>query len=316
MDLYILPIEVKKRLLRRYRRRSREVIVDERYRGWAWELFPVDPPYEYLLSLSELASRYCESMRDIYLKHVEGRQRPSTPKMIAGSLYHAAISAVIEHAKRVLYTQGKISGEELGVFLTQVCDDVVDSLMKSAGSPEIADRGGVWSPSRIRENMIWLWDYEVNQIVAAVGQVLTAQPHIGLDALVNTAIPVVVEQKLDGRNIGLSGHLSADAFGSEGIVLDIKTGARRRFHRLSTTGYALVIESIHEYPVDVGCLVYCWFSDRHQPRIEYDVHTIGEPLRQELLEMRDSAMKLIHDQYDPGLPSKCYSDCPYWDACH
>jgi CRISPR-associated protein Csa1 len=168
----------------------------------------------------------------------------------------------------------------------------------------------------VTKNLGWLWDYETNQIVASIDRVRSAQPYIGLDALVNSAIPVVVEQKLDGRNLGLSGYLSADAFGAEGVVLDIKTGRKHLFHRIATTGYAMVIESIHEYPVDIGCIVYCWLRDGLPPPITYDIHTIDEPLRQEFLEMRDEAMKLIFDQRDPGLPTKCYDDCPYWDECH
>jgi CRISPR-associated protein Csa1 len=189
-------------------------------------------------------------------------------------------------------------------------------MLNRVKAPEVTDRGGSWDRNRVRANMVWIWDYEVNQIVAKLDQVLSAQPYIGVDALVNAAVPVVVEQKLDGRNIGLSGQLSADAFGAEGVVLDIKTGARRQFHRLSTTGYAMVIESIHEYPVDVGCIVYCWFRKPIPPTIEYDIHQIDEPLRQEFLELRDRAMKMIYDQKDPGIPAVCYEDCPYWDECH
>ncbi len=314
--MYLLPEEVRRRLLRRYRHRSREAVVDERFRGWAWHVPPVDPPYEYQLPLSEIVSRYCESMRDIYLRHVENRPRPRTAKMVQGALYHAVVAASIEHAKRTMYSMGDFTAQDVGAVLTQIRDDVIDGLIRRARPPQVTGRGGVFDRDHCRENMVWLWEYCVNQIVASVDRVRTAQPYIGLDALVNSAIPVVVEQKLDGRNLGLSGHLSADAYGVEGVVLDIKTGARRRFHRLATTGYALVIESIHEYPVDVGCIVYCWFKDKPPPTIEYDVHSIDEPLRQEFLELRDTAMRLIYSEKDPGLPPKCYEDCPYWEECH
>jgi CRISPR-associated protein Csa1 len=314
--MYLLPEEVKRRLLRRYRKQSRDVVVDDRFRGWAWSVSPIDPPYDYPLALSEIAGRYCESMRDIYLHHVEKKRKPLTAKMIEGGLYHATIAKAVENAKRSLYHLGPVTGMELGGDIHQVRDGVIGDLLENCGTPQVSNRGGVFNKDRYRKNMIWLWDYEVAQIMASVDKVLSSQPYIGLDALVNTAIPVVVEQKLDGRNIGLSGHLSADAFGSEGVVLDVKTGVRRNFHRLATTGYALVIESIHEYPVDVGCVVYCWFRKPIPPTIEYDVHQIDEPLRQDFLELRDSAMKLIYDERDPGLPQKCYEDCPYWNECH
>ncbi|NWF94514.1 MAG: type I-A CRISPR-associated protein Cas4/Csa1 [Candidatus Thorarchaeota archaeon] len=307
---------MRRRLLRRYRRRSREVVVDDRFRGWAWEVPPVDPPYDYQLALSELASRYCESMRDIYLRHVEKKRKPTNAKMIEGGLYHSVIASAVQNAKRELYNMTRASGHELGVRLVEMRDQVIDDMIKTARRPEVVGRGGTWDETRVRSNMEWLWDYEASQMVATVDRVLAAQPYIGTDALVHSAVPVVVEQKLDGRNIGLSGQLSADAFGMEGVVLDTKTGERRQFHRFSTTGYAMVIESIYEYPVDVGCIVYCWFRKPVPPTIEYDIHQIDEPLRQEFLELRDEAMRLIYNQRDPGMPALCYEDCPYWEECH
>ncbi len=313
--LYILPDDVKRRLLRRYRRRSREIVVDDRFRGWAWEVPPLDPPYDFHLSLSEITGRYCESMRDLYLRHVEKKRKPVNIKMIVGGLYHAIIASVIEHSKKTLYTIGKNSIGEFGMCMTDLRDEIINGLMEGARKPEVITSTSV-NIATVQNNMLWLWDYEVNQIVASIERVVSSQPYIGLDSLVHNAIPIVVEQKLDGRNLGLSGYLSADAFGAEGVVLDMKTGERRRFHRLATTGYALVIESIHEYPVDIGCIVYCWFRENALPSIEYDVHQIDEPLRQDFIELRDTAMKLIYDEKDPGLPSKCYEDCPYWNECH
>ncbi len=314
--MYLLPEKIKRRLLRRYRKRSREIVVDERFRGWAWEVSPIDPPYDFTLSLSEIASRYCQSMRDIYLHHVEGKKRPTNAKMVAGSMYHKVVASVFEHGKKIMYSNGLKSGSEVGTFLTQIRDTVIKSILRNRRKIEVDGRGGHFRHEEVKSNMEWLWDYQVNQIVASIDRISSSQPYIGLDALVSTAIPVVVEQKLDGRNLGLSGYLSADAYGSEGVVLDIKTGRRRRFHRLATTGYGMVIESIHEYPVDVGCIVYCHFGKELPPSIDYDVHNLEEPLRQELLEIRDMAMKLIFDARDPGLPEKCYEDCPYWDECH
>ncbi len=314
--MYILPESVKRRLLRRYRRRSRQIATDERFRGWAWEVPPIDPPYEYYLSLSEISSRYCQTMRDIYLRHVEKKRKPTTAKMIEGKLYHEVASSVVEHAKRILYSDGKMPGGELFRRLEEIRSDVITDATSGLRPPEIQVPNRVWDLSRITRNMVSLWDYQANQIAASLDRVLSTQPYAGIDAIVNLAIPVVVEQKLDGRNLGLSGYLSADAYGVEGIVFDIKTGIQRRFHRLATTGYAMVIESIYEYPVDVGCIVYCWFGDDSRPSIKYDVHVLDEYLRQEFLEVRDTAMKLIFDERDPGLPAKCYEDCPYWEICH
>ena len=98
-------------------------------------------------------------------------------------------------------------------------------------------------------------------MAARIQEILVKQPHIQEDSLATLAIPVVVEQKLDGTFFGLSASLSADAFTfSEPMVLDLKFGEPKKFHRLSTTGYALVMEAIHEYPINLGCIVYAEFK--------------------------------------------------------
>ncbi len=142
------------------------------------------------------------------------------------------------------------------------------------------------------------------------------QPHIGTDSLVNLALPVIVEQKLDGTFLGLSRHLSADAFvWSEPMVLDIKFGRKEQFHRLSTTGYALVMESIYEYPVNLGCLAYVSFSDG-MVMVEREFHLIDDELRQWFIESRDERARLVEEEIDPGLPEKCPASCPFYRHCH
>ena len=289
--------------------------MDDRFRGWAWEVPPLDPPYDFHLSLSDITGRYCESMRDLYLRYVEKKKKPTNTKMIVGGLYHATVSSAIENSKRTLYAIGKAAVGEFGSCMTDLRDEIVEDLVNSVRRAEATTASSI-DMKLVQNNMLWLWDYEVNQILASIERVIASQPYIGLDSMVQRAVPVVVEQKLDGRNLGLSGHLSADAFGAEGVVLDLKTGRSRRFHRLATTGYALVLESIYEYPVDIGCIVYCWFRKPIPPVIEYDVHQIDETLRQDFVELRDAALKLVYDERDPGLPAKCYEDCPYWSECH
>ena len=61
------------------------------------------------------------------------------------------------------------------------------------------------------------------------------------------------------------------------MALDLKFGPRERFHRLTTTGYALVLESLFERPVDVGCVVYARVV-QGRVVVERDFHVIGDEL--------------------------------------
>ena len=152
--------------------------------------------------------------------------------------------------------------------------------------------------------------------MARLDAVLARQPYLGPDALVALTLPITIEQRLDGRFLGLSSHLSTDAFNmAEPMMVDLKFGRRESFHRLTTAGYAMVMESLTESPINVGCVVHAWFKDG-QLRFERDFHLISDELRQWFVEARDELARLIDEEIDPGLADECYETCPYWKVCH
>ncbi len=157
--------------------------------------------------------------------------------------------------------------------------------------------------------------FEARRVNERVADVLARQPHVGPDALVALALPVTLEVKLNGTFLGLSPHLSADAvLFTDTLVVDLKFGPREEFHRLATTGYALVLESLYEVPMNVGCIVYASF--RHgRLALERDYHAIGDELRQWFLEEREEKARLVSEGLDPGLPAQCRSTCPYLGVC-
>jgi CRISPR-associated protein Csa1 len=157
--------------------------------------------------------------------------------------------------------------------------------------------------------------YEARRIVERVQDMLARQPHAGPDALVALALPVSLEVKLNGTYLGLSAHLSADGvLANEAMVADLKFGPREEFHRLTTTGYALVWESLYGVPVEVGCIVYVNVR-RGRVVIERDYHVIGDELRHWFVEERDEKMRLVSEELDPGLPATCPATCPYLRVC-
>jgi len=143
---------------------------------------------------------------------------------------------------------------------------------------------------------------------------IQAHPYTGADALVNLVVPLVLEQKLDGTFLGLSESLSTDAFVfSEPMILELKFGEPRDFHRLSTTGYALAMEALYEFPVNLGCIVYAEFrSDRLI--IKRDIHIISDELRQWFIETRDEKARLVAEEIDPGT-GNCPESCQYHHVC-
>jgi CRISPR-associated protein Csa1 len=302
--MYFLSEEEKRYLLRRLLPEARENEVHPELRGWNWHNPPLAPIYDVRLGIYEIAGKYCPTSRDVYLRRVMGIKAPPNALMVEGLVLHKVVVEIVLGAKRTIYVEG------------------VDCLegLRALGSPPRSLFDGLELTNGMREEL-WekvkvLWEFEHHRILARVEDILARQPHIGPDALVSLALPVVVEQKLDGSFLGLSPHLSVDAFVfSEPMILDFKFGQRRDFHRLATTGYALVMESLYEFPIDVGCVIYPKFRGERLI-IRRDFHLIDDELRQWFIEERDERMRMVEEEIDPGKADECYEMCPYWSECH
>jgi CRISPR-associated protein Csa1 len=226
--------------------------------------------------------------------------------MSQGLVLHSVVARFIQTARRLFYVHGVTAWPDaVGALRDQKVDSLVRMRLDVVNPPsDLVTQG-----QRI-------WDYMLAQLEARVQDALAVQPYLDDDGLVQAVLPFAVEQRLDGSLLGMSRHLSCDALRSvETVVLDLKFGERRDFHRLATTGYALVLESLHEYPVNLGCVVYARFVGGHLT-LERDYHLLDEELRQWFIEARDERMRMVCDEIDPGLPEQCYRSCPYLKVCH
>ncbi len=313
--VYFLNEEERRYILRGLLTKARENPVDSSWRGWSWDQPPLEPPYDGIrLGVHEIAVRECSTMRDIYLKYVERVRGVPNKRMIRGAILHRVVEEVIIRAKILIYSSAVCSGAELSASLLDRREKIVERISDEWKRRSV-DAGYTEEEfEKLLSKAKTLWTYEVSQIAANVDRTLAKHPYISLDALVHTAIPVVVEQRLDGRFLGLSPNLSADALSFAPIVLDLKTGEFRSWQYLSTTGYALVLEALNETPIDVGVLVNTAFIN-NRLRIVRTPHIIDDSLRMRFIEIRDEMMELIANAQDPGIAKRCPADCPYIRIC-
>lgn len=306
--MYFLNEEEKRLLLRRILPQARQKDIAPELRGWNWDKPPLSPIYDTVkLGVADIANNYCPSNRDLYLRRVMGIKTPANRPMLEGGLLHDMMCRMIIAMKRIVYLHGVSCLKQLEKLDRNDCFSVLD---RANGVLSLEDM------NVIKAKMETLWEYEYHSIYNRMQNVLAVQPHIGPDALVALALPVTVEQKLNGSFLGLSAHLSVDAFVfSEPMVVDIKFGRKERFHNLSVTGYALVMESLYEYPINAGCIVYPSFAG-DRLTIERDFCFIDDELRQWFIEERDERMRMVHEEIDPGLAQQCPEVCSLWQECH
>ncbi|MGQ9712982.1 MAG: type I-A CRISPR-associated protein Cas4/Csa1 [Desulfotomaculales bacterium] len=303
--MYFLPEEEKKQLLRYYLPKAREAGVAEELRGWNWHQPPLEPVYGTRLALYEVAGGYCPTGRDIFLRRVRGVRGQPNLAMLQGAILHTAVEQVLVGAKRAIYRFGVDDHRSVCGAVQGLQVAVPPHLAGQLNEAELQDTLG---------KVEILAGFEKARVLARLQEVLSKHPYIGVDALVNLVVPVVLEQKLDGTFLGLSGNLSTDAFVfSEPMIFDLKFGEPRDFHRLATTGYALVMEALYEFPVNLGCIVYGEFrGDRLL--IKRDIHIISDELRQWFIEARDEKARLVSEEIDPGT-GNCPATCQYYRVC-
>lgn len=308
--------------------KARETEVAEELRGWNWHQPPLEPVYDVKLPLFEIANQYCSTGRDLFLRRVMKVQAKPNKAMLFGSVFHEIVARLLVQVKRLIYEKGVSGYKDIISHLeTMTFADVTGGGPPSPAGGGAAHARVARTPSdrfdefdeTEREELFHkcqlLMDFERARVIGRMHDVLARQPYIGEDALAATVVPVVVEQKLDGSFLGLSSNLSADAFTfSEPMISDLKFGEPQRFHRLTTTGYSLVLEALHDFPISIGCIVYVQFK---QGRIfvQRDFHLIDDELRQWFVEERDRKARMVADEIDPGLPDECYAACPYLEYC-
>lgn len=309
--MYFFSEEERKYLLKKLIPAARDRGIAEELRGWNWYRPELSPPHDIILPVWEIADRYCETRRDVFLRHVMKVDAPPSEEMVAGRIYHQAIAELFPLAKRLIYSEGLGVCTSLAQILMERMPEVIEEAEKQMLSAGLADASG-----EVIENLRKLWPFEVSRIVSAIYACLGKYRYISEDSLVNHALPFVLEHKLDGRYLGLSSNLSADAINMGGMmVCDLKTGQRRDFHRLSATGYALVYESLYEVPINIGCTVYLSFPRDHPtPHIDRDFFILSDELRQWFVEERDGIQDMIFYGREPGKCSE-REKCRYRDHC-
>jgi len=296
--------------------RSKNISIDPNLRGWS-DSEEIKPIGNVFLPIYVVAGKYCKTARDVYLQYVKGIKMEKTKPLIIGILLHETMSRIIPEAKKYIYQHGIKSDFDLLNHMVATGKKTIEEIIEN-NKRDVMNLLTISDINMIKENMLKLWNYQAVQIVASVDLVLSKFIKIEPDSLVSKAIPISVEQKIDGSRIGLSKNLSVDALNVPNtVVMDVKTGKPQEFHSLTVTGYALAYEAEYKVPVNMGCIIYPqFFSDKSVPYITKEPFLITNKLRKEFIEERNKKAKIILEQIDPGLPDECSKACGYYAICH
>ena len=288
--------------------------ISDDLRGWSFEKPPVKPISTTLrFGVGELAARYCETLRDIYLKRVMRVKPPPNFKMVRGVAFHEVMKAALFDVKKFIYDNPNGCGKDMLVSLLPKSQTVGCEALCKAESV-LGSKLGEGEAKLTELGCINLYGFLIVQGAAALDRMLSKYPHAEPDSIVNAAVPPVVERRVDGSLIGLSTELSVDIYTPFNAIADVKTGEVRSFHPLTLAGYALAIEGDEGISVDYGFIIYVKL-ERKVPSFAIKPLIVSEEFRREFLEVRDEACSVVESGRDPGKPSRCPTFCPYYGVC-
>lgn len=280
MVYYLSEVE-QKYLTLNLRPNARQNPVPEELRGWNWHSPPLKPYYNVKMPMYLICSSYCPSARDVYFAMVEKVKGEENFPITLGKAVHSAVANAIREAKKLNFSS----------------------------SPPITGNEAIDKAVRL------IWDYTISACKSAFLKVRAEQPYASDEDVLLTSIPFLVEHRMDGSLLGCSGLISVDCYDYlHNIVFDLKLGDANERARLYTTGYALVLESIYEMPIDIGCVVNVSFlGDRLS--VSRDLHYIDANLRSWWIEERDKKAEIVFQESDPGKAEKCSSYCLFKSLC-
>ena len=293
--VFFLTAQEHKYLLNRVQPLAREMGVTPELRGWNWWREPLKPYHSERISMFAVCGKFCETAREVYLMYVERKPSKRTREILLGASAHNLLEHLFSETRH-----GKFELDFEGWWMRE---------REHYGS-ELGDA------ESFGECLKALWDFCLSQAKAAYYEVRAAHPYASEQDVLATALPFLVEHKLSGTLLGLSGTLSVDCYDYlRHIIFDVKVGGQRRdFYRLYPTGYALVFESLYEVPVDIGCSVLINFRNG-KVVVDRDLFFINDDLRNWWVEERDLKLGIVAQKKDPGKAKECPPSCMFLEVC-
>lgn len=294
--MYFLSDIEHKYLLHQLLPTAREVGVSEELRGWRWYQPPLKPYYDNVkLPMYAVSSKYCPTGRDVYLRTVEKVYPRLSTKVALGKMFHGVVSDCLQ------------------AFLQQQPINF-EAWWRKIRWNEIPEK-----PENVKEPSKRVWEFVSKLCEAKLAEVSSRQPYASKYDVVVSALPFLIEHKISGELLGLSGILSIDCYDYlRAIMFDLKISDEyEEWHKLSPVGYAMVFESVHEVPVNICCVVYL-YVENERVTVRKDLFFASDELRQWWIEERDKKLEIVAEGRDPGKPERaqCRESCMFFNACY
>ncbi|MEM3528234.1 MAG: type I-A CRISPR-associated protein Cas4/Csa1 [Candidatus Bathyarchaeia archaeon] len=301
-------IEDSIRLSRAFRQMPCEV--SEEVRGWNWNTYPLAPPSQLKLSVSDIFNGFCDSWRILYLRYVvrERLDEHDIPlPVVEGSFIHRVFTEAVRYGKALLYRDGNLDAHCFMEQFKQVCRNKFNELHSDFKTIPI---------ERAERIFFKVWSLAAHTYSASLDRFKLRSPYLVHDGLASTVIPLTTESPIDGSLIGLNRNIRPDAVLWPATLIELKTRQQHPDDALALTAYAIAFESEYETPQNFGVILYVRFDDDGGDFKAYErIIQFSDKLRTTFIERRDRALTVLEEGIEPEKPSECSPHCPYLKVC-
>ncbi|MEM0505735.1 MAG: type I-A CRISPR-associated protein Cas4/Csa1 [Thermosphaera sp.] len=271
------------RSIRRLYEWARNDPVDAELRGWSWDRPPLKPRAYLGLGVSEVASKYCPTRRDVWLRRKVGARAEASEPLLTGRFIHDAVSLALREAAKAL----------------------ANGIPPTTAYIILQNKWRILNPDPAHAKTVE--EAYKTTLLTTLGEAQYEQVVNG-----SAQAPTMTEYKVDGTPLGLSQNLSVDIL-FENVIVDMKYGQPRDFHKLTIAGYALALEAYTETPHDYGILIYV--SNTSGLKTTLKPVYISNDLRRWFIEERDEIIDMLLEDREPPRDVKCPESCPLATVC-
>jgi CRISPR-associated protein Csa1 len=288
-----------------------KIDVSEELRGWKYSDYPVRPPSNSKISVGDLSLEFCQTGRLFFLRYVKKAKEAEKPLLARGRYIHSIFNTAITTAKRIILG-GTV--KDSSSFLISFLDEstkIKPALIKEFGL--LSKWEGEEKLERIFNK---IWSIAASAYSHQLDETVTRSPYLSLDGIVSNVVPMVTEFPLDGTYLGFQKSIRVDALLLPFLIVELKTREVKQEHKIGLTAYAMVFESIFNIPVDYALILNLKLDKEAEDiKVYEELVPITDSLRTMMIERRDSALRIIDENVDPGKPDYCSRECPYYEVC-
>jgi len=254
----------------------------------------------------------------LYLNKIAGIAEGNNLERARGKFLDSSIMQIIK--KTVAYLKTKSNTQELDIH-SFLQSQKTDRMQKN--KTRLAALNFLTDPQReeilnLCERII---DFEIVLIATRIQYQISRINSTDMDSLLSHALPILIDDVLNVRDMGFSPKMTPDFIFIEDTVVGEFKGFKRdmsdKAYRIAVTGYALAYEKTYHKEVDVGCVLFLNLEDtKETPIYEIDAFVISDELRKAFLIKRDTMANIVYKKIKPKLASRCPQSCAYLKECN